>query len=575
MKLKTLIAIVTSVAFLGLSADLLASGGGHDKPKHKPKHKRKFKAPEPPPTPTPPPKKKKKHKKKKGDEFAAFVFDGVWQKASRNNYVSRLNDNDAIVNGNAMQNVSGNVGLNVTAGQGNLQDNVVSIATAKGTKADNLLSLIKGKQDQVSFNNNYDELRDTNNATLTGYAFQYASGNLGINIAAGQGNLQKNVLRIARTEETGGGYYPKKPKQGPYKKQHYKKKDRKKDGDAKALVFDWVLQKAEANNNPGYVSESNTNTVTVGQFTFRDFSGNLGLNMAAGQGNLQDNVASIATAKAKGADDLLSLIKGDQRQIAKNNMYFSKQDVNPVTLSGQAFLNASGNLGVNIAAGQGNLQKNILRIARTETTGGSYKTKKDYPPKAHYPPRGKKHHKKKHHKDGSDFEAMIFDDVTQRAQANVYDSSGPDDSVTISGDFMGNVSGNVGLNVASGQGNLQDNVASIAVAKGYGANDLLSLIVGRQIQEARDNSYNGFVSGDDAVVITAKITGQSFRDATGNLGINVAAGQGNLQKNILRIARTESAGGYKSSYGSHKKKKHQTLVLQSHYHLYDVSSYHA
>lgn len=50
--------------------------------------------------------------------------------------------------------------------------------------------------------------RAENNASLSGDAFRSASGNIGVNVAAGTGNLQANSLALAVAQPSSGGGTP-------------------------------------------------------------------------------------------------------------------------------------------------------------------------------------------------------------------------------------------------------------------------------------------------------------------------------------------------------------------------------
>ncbi|MHB0986942.1 MAG: hypothetical protein ACYC05_15300, partial [Sulfuricella sp.] len=110
--------------------------------------------------------------------------------------------NTASMNDNALQYVSGNVGVNIAAGDGNQQKNDLAIANASGCGT----CTVDGGSDastwafQGTFGNgtfNYDTY---NTASMNNYAMQYASGNIGVNIAAGSGNQQFNGLSLATAQ---------------------------------------------------------------------------------------------------------------------------------------------------------------------------------------------------------------------------------------------------------------------------------------------------------------------------------------------------------------------------------------
>ena len=98
---------------------------------------------------------------------------------------------------------SGNVGVNVAAGAGNQQDNAAAIANAGSTSSlDN--SFVFGNADASARRHAIQqqqqglELRHQNSAVMSGSA-DGSSGNMGINIAGGDLNQQKNTMAIANS----------------------------------------------------------------------------------------------------------------------------------------------------------------------------------------------------------------------------------------------------------------------------------------------------------------------------------------------------------------------------------------
>jgi hypothetical protein len=88
---------------------------------------------------------------------------------------------------------------------------------------------------------------------------------------------------------------------------------------------------------------------------FAHATGNLGINVAAGNGNQQLNRAEILTDDSNGANS--STIVQFQ-----SGASFSDSDDNTANIAQNAFANASGNIGVNVAAGNGNQQANLLTV---------------------------------------------------------------------------------------------------------------------------------------------------------------------------------------------------------------------
>lgn len=99
--------------------------------------------------------------------------------------------------------------------------------------------------------------------------------------------------------------------------------------------------------------------------------------------------------------------------------------------------------------------------------------------------------------------------------------------------------GNVGVNVAAGDNNQQANAAAIATADaafvfGGFASSSASASIGVD-QQGYDNTLSNYGNPNNASVL------DSANDATGNVAINVAAGNFNQQKNDMSIASSENA----------------------------------
>ncbi|MDN7139985.1 heme utilization protein [Pseudomonas sp. JQ170] len=116
--------------------------------------------------------------------------------------------NEGTINGAAMtdsaEGTSGNVGVNVAAGAGNQQDNAAAIANAGSNIAELDNSFVFGTANatasvnQYSDNNKVNNYGSTNSALMSGSA-SGGSGNIGINVAGGDLNQQKNTMAIANS----------------------------------------------------------------------------------------------------------------------------------------------------------------------------------------------------------------------------------------------------------------------------------------------------------------------------------------------------------------------------------------
>lgn len=116
-----------------------------------------------------------------------------------NTNVSLLTDNTASINGSG-NNATGNVGINVASGSGNMQNNQLAAAAQTDASGNGSLAQATSNSEQLvtlAINGNLD-FDMTNSATITG-SLLGATGNLGANVSAGYGNLQHNSLSVAST----------------------------------------------------------------------------------------------------------------------------------------------------------------------------------------------------------------------------------------------------------------------------------------------------------------------------------------------------------------------------------------
>lgn len=168
-----------------------------------------------------------------------------------------------------------------------------------------------------------------------------------------------------------------------------------------------------------------------------------------------------------------------------------------------ALAGATGNIGVNIAAGVNNVQSNTVALANMDS-GPVLGT------------------------------AQIFSTQSSSGSGRIGDFN----LVASVGDgALAGATGNVGVNVASGLGNVQNNSLALSATK-YTPSS-----------RDRDHKSNGgeVIASDqncqtaDATVMggftgSASLGAGALVGATGNIGVNIASGAGNLQHNGLAIA---------------------------------------
>ncbi|MBT2341135.1 MULTISPECIES: heme utilization protein [Pseudomonas] len=117
----------------------------------------------------------------------------------------------------------------------------------------------------------------------------------------------------------------------------------------------------EQNSDGNVVTNQATKNTADAKDSLNGSNGNMGANVAAGDGNQQDNAAALATADESfifgSAVAMSSATQVNNNNSVKNN---STQNNASLTNAGN---NGSGNIGINVTAGNFNQQKNNLAIA--------------------------------------------------------------------------------------------------------------------------------------------------------------------------------------------------------------------
>lgn len=283
---------------------------------------------------------------------------------NQNNYKNKalnfLTDNNAESVENGLQGASGNIGLNITAGDNNAQDNSAALSKVD---AEFVFAAADSISNQNAERNTYFNYGAQNNATLGGNTLRDASGNIAVNVAAGNSNLQANSL--AASVNTSGTM-------------------------AEATVSSMQTQDHNFTDNKGMLKKvyDTVNVTMRGGMRGRyegtsDQIGDIYPDIWTGDGHPDGTQIGHVDidSDVQGAQDL----NGDGGAFAFSEEgtiglrgVFTGQVVtarwivrphqNNATLSGDALRGASGNIGVNIAAGTNNLQGNHLSIAAA--TGG-------------------------------------------------------------------------------------------------------------------------------------------------------------------------------------------------------------
>lgn len=180
-----------------------------------------------------------------------------------------------------------------------------------------------------------------------------SSGNLGVNLAAGYFNMQMNAATLATSsnadEDAIGGW-----------------------SEASTTSFQSLLAVSQQ-ATPGFSTPGDDPEEGGDNNNFRDRnrvmggtitgSGNIGVNAAAGSLNQQANLMTLAVANDS------TLAEATSGLIQTSTLSFVEQQDSRNMVTGLVIDGASGNLGVNFAAGAGNQQLNSLTIA--SSAGGA------------------------------------------------------------------------------------------------------------------------------------------------------------------------------------------------------------
>jgi hypothetical protein len=270
--------------------------------------------------------------------------------------------------GNLLIGATGNIGLNMAAGDYNLQENAAVIAQTDGsfpaeTQTSTESFSLAGAG---AFNKNFAASgavafvsTESNGTTTTTEAFT-AAGAIALAFSGSHsftltGTSAEGSARSART--SGAAEAGSFSLQSLY------------NNEFNSGVFNLPGSGPETDEqNPEIENTEISNIASLGDGTLNAADGNIGANVAAGVFNIQKNALVIASVTGGHLAEATTAVL----QHSEKNRSVHENTTNEATLNGG--LNAaSGNIGVNIAAGVGNLQHNSLTIASTiasETGGG-------------------------------------------------------------------------------------------------------------------------------------------------------------------------------------------------------------
>ncbi|OIQ91136.1 hypothetical protein GALL_269330 [mine drainage metagenome] len=322
--------------------------------------------------------------------------------------------------------------------------------------------------------------------------------------------------------------------------------------------------------NDGQVSTDNevsntqvTNSATVGANVLTNASGNIGVNVTAGDNNQQANSAALSAADASfvfGSSDAEVFAQ----QAAMHNSTSNDGNTNTASLGGTSLQNASGNIGVNISAGNSNQQKNDLAASVAVARMATATVKADQMNGANNTTNSPIHTETVEYRNvslalnaggtyggsgsgtysggstsGQSYQANnIYPDMWT---GNVHPAGSQTGHFDLDGQAQGAVNNPIRGNDSAGTpigGLAFDNTGS------YSGGSL-------GFSNSGDVALSGTVTGQVPVVVavnlvttnTASLADNTLAGASGNIGVNIAAGTNNQQFNGLAISATQAGTG--------------------------------
>lgn len=310
-----------------------------------------------------------------------------YQNSTSNQVQNIRNNNNADISGGSGNDLSGNAGVNVSAGDNNVQANNTALTVLGKADGDNgggevtskgrpghggkPITFDKGasvdaeiSSAQVAGMNTVNNQGNHNNAAIAGGSLSNAAGNLGVNVAAGSGNVQANNFALSYGEKANL---------------------------AVSTVDNKQFTTGNITNNESLMDKTTTESVDVnltgnisGSYTGNSVQSNdvypeiwQGPKDKPGQNHPDGETywghADFDRSPAdKGVDSHFEFAdKGTielgsvslNGSLATINHTVGRINVNNASISGGSLNNAAGNIGVNVAAGTNNLQSNSMALS--------------------------------------------------------------------------------------------------------------------------------------------------------------------------------------------------------------------
>lgn len=309
---------------------------------------------------------------------------------------------------------------------------------------------------------------------------QTASGNIGMNVAAGDNNAQDNAAALSAADASFSF------------------------GMADAEVF--VNQNGSGN---GTVNSGVTNAAGIGANAFQNATGNIGANVASGNNNEQKNALAASVATTDFAQSSISSNQVSSGNVVSNAGIVQRyDDTTEVSLSGAV---QGYSLGVGAGGYAGSSHGSFEGTSSSTLSGTADQIGNVYPDM---------------------WSNSANDDPTHAHPGGGFIGHFDLDTETQGGSDLNGDGGALAFGVdATGSGSVSGSTDSREHGQlGFvelSANDLWA-------------DLSGTVTTSRYVVVDAtndaSLSGNAFQNASGNIGVNVASGTGNLQANSLALA---------------------------------------
>jgi len=250
------------------------------------------------------------------------------------------------------------------------------------------LSMVENDQDNDE--NAVDNIYHNNNSAITGTSFSSASGNVGSNTAAGDLNLQSNSAALAAIDRSFGFSSGESAIDTDQKLDELVTLN-------KGSIDTTIISGTSFSNSSGNIGVnivSGDNNIQANNFSATVYTGSMGHATVANEQDIDDSVVTNKSTFEQDVDRVRVKLNieasgeydGKSKRVGKKNKKFKEsgdldlmgtatgkvailteqvavQSLNDASIGGSAFQGASGNIGVNIAAGSGNLQANSLSMS--------------------------------------------------------------------------------------------------------------------------------------------------------------------------------------------------------------------